>query len=319
MSRKKKQLFITVLTLGIVILGTFIYKQFIVDKPKVFVVLWDSKLEYWDIVKAGAEKGFKDFGMDGKIVVAKNGTAQEQIKILDDVLKEKPDVLVIAPVHSEIFPKLEEFYTVDIPVLFIQTNEKWEKKTAYIGTDNIELGAKEGILMASQLQPGEKVALLGRQSSFEVDRLNGARESLEAAGIEIVVESNHLPEGNEKVNEVVTKEMKSILQEYPDIKGVVTSSDYVALPALRVVQEQGVDVTVMGTGGVLEMLPFVKEGVIPITVSQSPYDMGYLSIETSAKVANGENVNKEIYTSIDIVTKGNAQQRLEFYQKAIGN
>ena len=45
--------------------------------------------------------------------------------------------------------------------------------------------------------------------------------------------------------------------------------------------------------------------------------MGYLSVETSAKVANGEEVNKEIYTSIDIVTKGNAQQRLEFYQKAL--
>ena len=111
--------------------------------------------------------------------------------------------------------------------------------------------------------------------------------------------------------------MKSILQEHPDIKGVVTSSDYVALPALKVVQEQGVDVLVMGTGGVLEMLPFVKDGVVPITVSQSPYDMGYLSVEASLKVANGEEVSKEIYTAIDIVTKGNAEQRLEFYQKAL--
>ncbi len=316
MSRKRKQLFIIVLALCIVIIGTFIYKQYIEDKPKVTVVFMDSEFDYWDIVTAGTEKGFKDFGIHGKIVASKNGTVEEQIELLDDVLKEKPDVLIVAPVHSDVYPKLEEFYAADIPVLFIQTNEKWDKKTAYIGTDNIELGAKEGILMASQLQPGEKVALLGRQPLFEVDRLIGARASLEAAGIQIVAEYNDLPEGNEHVNEAI-KAMKSILQEHPDIKGVVTSTDYLALPALKVVREQGVDVSVMGTGGVLEMIEFVKEGVVPITISQNPYDMGYLSVETAAKVVNGEEVNKEIYTGIDIVTKGNAEQRLEFYQKVL--
>ena len=111
--------------------------------------------------------------------------------------------------------------------------------------------------------------------------------------------------------------MKWILQEHPDIKGIATSSDFIAIPALKVVQEQGVDVSVMGPGGLVEMLQYVNEGVVPITISQSPYDMGYLSVETSAKVANGEQVNKEIYTSIDIVTKGNAQQRLEFYEKVL--
>ncbi|WP_338473022.1 sugar ABC transporter substrate-binding protein [Niallia sp. XMNu-256] len=316
MSRKRKLWFITVLALCIVISGTFIYKQFIKDKPKVVVILMDSNYEYWDIVSAGAEKGFKDFEMNGKVVAPKNGTVKEQIELLDEALKEKPDALVIAPAHSDIFPKLEEFHTADIPIFFIQTDEKWDKKTAYIGTDNFELGEKEGILMASQLQPGEKVVLLGRQMKFESERLAGARASLEGAGIQIVAEYNQLSESIDNLNEVA-KVMNSILQEHPDLKGVVTSTDYVALPAIKVVQELGVDVPVMGTGGILEMLQFVKEGVVPITISLNPYDMGYLSVETSARVVNGEKVDKEIYTGIDIVTKGNAEQRLTFYQKVI--
>jgi ribose transport system substrate-binding protein len=317
MSRKRKQLYMTVLVLCIVISGTFMYKQYIEDKPKVVVVLMDSNLEYWNIVRAGTEKAFKDFDINGKIVAAKDGMVKEQIALLDDILKEKPDALIIAPMQSDIFPKLEEFYTADIPVLFIQTDGKWDKKTTYIGTNNLELGEKEGILMASQLQPGDKVALLGRQSMFEVDRLTGARASLKAAGIEIVAEHKHLPEDNEELNQVVAKVMKSILQDHPDLKGIVTSTDFVAIPALKVVEEQGVDISVMGPGGLVDMLQFVKAGVVPITISQNPYDMGYLSVETSAKVANGEKVNKEIYTAIDIVTKGNAEQRLEFYQKAL--
>ena len=53
----------------------------------------------------------------------------------------------------------------DIPVLLINSDDPWEKKTAYIGTNNLDLGEKAGILMASQLHPGDKVALLGRGQS----------------------------------------------------------------------------------------------------------------------------------------------------------
>ena len=79
----------TVLVLCIVLTSTLIYKKYIEDRPKVFVVLMDSNLEYWDIVRAGAEKGFKDFGMDGKVVAAKDGVVEEQIALLDDILKYK--------------------------------------------------------------------------------------------------------------------------------------------------------------------------------------------------------------------------------------
>ena len=53
--------------------------------------------------------------------------------------------------------------------------------------------------MGSQLQPGDKIALLGRQSLFEVDRLTGARASLNAGGVQIVAEYDDLPEGDEDV------------------------------------------------------------------------------------------------------------------------
>ena len=66
----------------------------------------DSNLEYWDIVRAGAEKGFKDFGINGKVVAAKDGVVEEQIALLDDILKEKPDVLIIAPGHSDTLSKI---------------------------------------------------------------------------------------------------------------------------------------------------------------------------------------------------------------------
>ncbi len=314
MSIKRKLFFLTLLSIFVVLSSFYIYKQFIEEKPKVVVVLRILDLQYWEVIKAGAEKGFKDFGIDGKVVATKNGTIEEQMDILKDVLKEEPDVLVVSPINSEVNPILDEFAKRSIPILFMNADDAWEKKTAYIGTDNFELGKKAGILVASQLQPGDQVALLGRQTSIEVERIKGAKMSLDTVGIKVVTEKDDLPIND---SSVVEEEMNAILQEYPDLKGVVTSSDYIAIPALKVTQEHGLEIPVSGTDGLTEMLTLIKEGTLTGTVTQNPYDMGYLSIEAALKVTKGEKVQPIIDSGVDIITKGNADQRLKFLNNVL--
>ncbi|HEY4549464.1 MAG TPA: sugar ABC transporter substrate-binding protein, partial [Bacillus sp. (in: firmicutes)] len=292
----------------------FAYKQFIEEKPKVVVVLRILNMQYWEVIKAGAEKGFKDLGIDGKVVATKNGTIEEQMDILKDVLKEKPDVLVVSPINSEVNPILDEFVKRNIPILLMNADDSWEKKKAYIGTDNFDLGKKAGILLASQLQPGDQVALLGRQTSVEEERIKGAKISLDTVGIKVVTEKVDLPITD---SSAVEEEMNAILQEHPDLKGVVTSSDYVAIPALKVTREHGLEIPVTGTDGLTEMLTLIKEGTLTGTVAQNPYDMGYLSIEAALKVTKGEKVQPIIDSGVDIITKGNADQRLKFLNNVL--
>ncbi|WP_338451084.1 sugar ABC transporter substrate-binding protein [Niallia oryzisoli] len=314
MTATRKRLFFAFLTLVVVLLaGFFVYKQVFKESPKVIVVIKEEDTEFWEIIKAGVEKGFEDFGIDGKILAPKNGTPEEQMEILDQALKENPDLLIVAPLGSDIIPKLEKYNDKNIPVLLMDSNAPWEHKTAYIGTDNLILGVKAGILMASELQPGEKVALIGRRRSFaEADRLIGAKKSLEAAGIQVAVEYGDLKVGNKDVQEV-KRIMDDIIKEYPDLKGVITTSDSLALPALKSIQEHGLEIPVTGTDGISEMLKYIRDEKLSISVSQNPYDMGYLSVETADKVLKGKKVKKNIDSGVDIITKSNAEQRLEFY------
>jgi ribose transport system substrate-binding protein len=314
MSIKRKLFYLTLLSIFVVLSSFYIYKQFIEEKPKVVVILRILDLQYWEIIKAGAEKGFKDLGIDGKVVATKNGTIEEQMDILKDVLKEKPDVLVVSPINSEVNPILDEFVKRNIPILLMNADDSWEKKKAYIGTDNFDLGKKAGTLLASQLQPGDQVALLGRQTSVEEERIKGAKISLDTVGIKVVTEKVDLPITD---SSAVEEEMNAILQEHPDLKGVVTSSDYVAIPALKVTREHGLEIAVTGTDGLTEMLTLIKEGTLTGTVAQNPYDMGYLSIEAALKVTKGEKVQPIIDSGVDIITKGNADQRLKFLNNVL--
>jgi ribose transport system substrate-binding protein len=299
-----------------VTLIVFISKQFGEEKPKVVVVVRNLDLNYWGIIKAGAEKGFKDFGIDGRVISARDDTTEEQKEMIKNILKEKPDVLILAPINMpNIIPELEKFVESGIPVLFIHADDPWKNKTAYIGTNNLELGKKAGILMASQLQPGDKVAFLGgNQPTFDGERAKGAKASLEAVGIKIAAQKEGL---SINTPEVVEKRMETILQEHPDLKGVVATNDFIALSALKVVQEKGLDIPVTGGDGIIEMLKLIEEGTVSSAVAQNPYDMGYLSVETALKVTKGKKVGKTIDSGVDVITKSNARQRIEFYNNAL--
>ncbi len=309
---KKRRRFLLIIVIICMVSIVFIYKQFIEEKPKVVLVLKDLDLEYWQYIKAGAEKGFEDFGIEGKVIAPKIGTVEAQTEMLERVLKEKPDVLVVSPVYApSVIPQMEEFVERDIPVLLIQTDDPWKNKTSYIGTDDLELGKRIGVLMASRLQPGDQVALLSGRTSVDNRRLKGAKASLEAVGIKIVTEKEGLP--NDDIHsEVVTNLMETILQEHPNLKGVVATSDYIALPALNVIEKQGLKMPVVGANGITEMLELVEKGKLSSAIAQNPYDMGYLSVQAASKVINGEKVSENIDSDVDIITEGNVAERLAF-------
>lgn len=287
------------------------------DKPKVVVVLKELDSQYWKIVKGGVEKGFRDFNIDGKVIATDDGLAEEQNDILEDVLKEKLDVLIVSPISSSNIPILGRFDENNIPVLLVDTDDPWENKTSYIGTDNFELGRKAGKLLASQLQPGDEVALplfnefLTNQVYSE--RIKGVKSSLEDAGVKVVAETVTLQDELFSVK----KAMKNILQHHPEVKGVFAVDDLVALRVLEVIQEHGYKMPVVGADGIIKMVDLIADETLPGTVAQNPYDMGYISVETAMKVIEGEKVAKNIDSGIDIITKDNAKQKLDFLKQLL--
>jgi ribose transport system substrate-binding protein len=314
--KKSKKGFLIVLVITAIIIG-LIAKSFVDEKPEVVIILKELNTQYWQIVKAGAEKGFRDFNINGKVIAPNDNSHEEQGELIDQTYKENPDVLIISPLNSSVIPKLDKFVDKEeeIPVLLVDQNDPWEHKTSYIGTDNLVLGKKAGSLLAAQLQPGDKVALIGGDLAISVfeERIKGVKITLKAAGIEIVAEAVGISDDEVSVK----RAMKKVLRDHPEIKGVFATHDIVALHAFKEIEDQGQNMPVVGADGILEMLELIEEGRISGTVAQNPYDMGYLSVENAMKVAKGEKVEKVVDSGVDIIIKGNVKQRLTFLKKVL--
>lgn len=291
----------------------FLMKQ---DKPKIMIVAQRLDIEYWEIFKSGAEKALQDFNIDGKVIAPESiYPISNQPNMLKKVLTQHPDALIVAPVDEEVtIPVLMEYKKKNIPVLLVSRDIEWEYKTAFIGPDHYALGEMSGKLLGSMLQPGDQVAIIFGvvDDQAMIDRTNGAKKVLENIGIEVVAERSgydHLANP--------TPVMGSILQSYPNIKGVIATSDRLALEALGALEKEGVKIPVIGTDGIIKMIEIVGEERVEATIAQNPYDMGYLSVVQAQKAIEGDSTEKIVDSGIDILTGDNAQDKLNFLKKLL--
>ncbi|WP_028987024.1 sugar ABC transporter substrate-binding protein [Thermicanus aegyptius] len=285
-------------------------------KPKVVVVLKTLSSQYWKFVEAGAKKAFQDFGVDGTVIgPASESQIMEQVNMLEDALSQNPSALVVAPTQpSTAIPVFQKYKEKKIPVLLIDTDAEWPDKTTFIGTDNLTAGKKAGELLSSMLKPGDKVALLaGALGNPAMDaRVKGAREVLESKRMVVVAEQ---PADSDKAKAMAV--MENILQTNPDLKGVYSSNDDMAIGALRALKAKGMNIPVIGTDGTIEAVEAIIAGDLVGSIAQSPYDMGYKGVENALKAIKGEKVEKRIDSGVDVITKENAQKKLEFLKSIL--
>lgn len=285
------------------------------NEPKVIVVAKRLDIEYWKTFESGANKAFRDFDINGKVIAPDSFyPINNQTDMLKNVLNEQPDALVVAPIDSSVtMPVLMEYKKKDIPVIFASRDIEWEYKTAYIGTNHHALGKKAGMLLGSMLQPGDQVAIIfGREDDQAmIDRKNGAKKMLEDIGVEVVTEQPGYDRfGNPK------PVAEKILQAYPNLKGIV-ASDRLISDALKAIDKKGINIPVVGTDGLIKTTEFVKSGKIRATIAQNPYDMGYLSVERAKKAIEGVRSEKSIDSGVDIIIEDNAEQRVQFLKKVL--
>ncbi|MDQ0207206.1 sugar ABC transporter substrate-binding protein [Alkalicoccobacillus murimartini] len=278
---------------------------------QVTVVLKTLSSEYWQLVEAGAMEAGKELGIDVRVTgPSAESEIMDQVNLIEDGIVQQPDAFVIAPIQpSSVVPALERAYERDIPVLLLDTDVEWDKKTSFVGTDNYSAGQAAGKLMLESVEEGDEVALItGMPGNTAIDsRIDGAVDVLEENGVLIAARQSGDSDKSESVNVA-----SNILQRNPEIKGIYAASDDMAIGAYRAVNQTNLDIPVIGTDGNLEATENIIAGGLSGTIAQSPYDMGYQSVIAAAKAASGQEVEARIPTEIQTITEDSAPEQAEF-------
>ena len=199
--------------------------------------------------------------------------------------------------------------------IYCEDESLWE---ALIVNDYYKQGEMAGEWLIDYLEKEERIdkeikiaELRGTEGSYEAQEIgNGFKETIkDYSNIDITISKDGYFLENSAY-----EEMLNILSETTDIDVLFCHNDEMAIGAIEAIEEAGlvpgediIIVSILGTNAALEA---IVEGKIACSVECNPF-MGDLFMEACVRLANGEEIEREIHPVDRVFDITNAQAELD--------
>ena len=293
---------------------------------KVSVILKTLAAEYWQYVKSGAEDYASEHS--DKVTVEVKGPSSEtafdemQNMIETDLSSGAYDAFVIAPLQADLVKTLIAGQTA--PIVAVDTNIDAPEVLSFVGTGNEDAAAEGGkaAVEAAKAAGWDKVqaiAISGVQGDGTATaRLTGYEKGVTEAGGEFLKDEIQYADA---VADKAATSMEAIMQNHPEgVAIIVCNNDDMAMAAARAAKGNAAyaKTIFVGFDGIQSACNAILAGEETMSVAQEAYDMGYKAVEAAVKAVNGETLEKFIDSGCSVVTKDNAQERLDKLKGYIG-
>jgi len=231
---------------------------------------------------------------------------------IEDAVAKGFKAIVITPMGPEVVPALDAAADSGVKVILVDNNmEEFTKETAVAATDNVKGGQMAGEYLATVLKKGDTIGLMeGVRGVPALDaRIEGVKSAMETLGVKVVMGGAETKcdaaQGATVAEDLLTRE--------PNLTALYSACDDPALAAVKVAQQKGKDLLIMGYDGLPDAAKAIQAGDMKATIAQFPGKMAELGVEAAVQSVNGDSVETFIDTGTELVTSDNADQFLEFH------
>jgi len=262
----------------------------------------------------GAEAKAKELGYE-TLVLSHDDDANKQNQLIDTAIARKAAAIILDNAGADAsIEAVQKAKTAGIPSFLIDREiNKTGIAVAQIVSNNYQgatLGAQE---FAKRMgEKGPYAELVGKESDTNAGiRSKGYHDILDQfSDLKLVAKQS----ANWSQTEAYSK-MESMLQAHPEIKGVISGNDTMAMGASAALQaaHRG-DVIVVGFDGSNDVRDQIKAGKIAATVLQPAFEIAQLAVEEADTYLKKGSTGKPEKQSIDcvLITKANADKLNNF-------
>jgi ribose transport system substrate-binding protein len=249
---------------------------------------------WWDAVALGMEEAQRQY-LDRGITITyeymapEGASAEDQTKRLRMAEEEGYDVIGVDVADEEIIsPVLDDMVDSGIKVMTFSSSDAAEgcKRLAYVGnTHNYRDGADLTQALCEKLEYKGKVAILvgSKGAPCHEDRAKGAEDTIaKYPDMEIVAKEYDM----DSVDLAYDLTMQ-ILKDCPDLDGIICCNMSNPVGAARAITEMESHAVIVGMDHDEEALRYLNEGVIYCLGVQDCYSIGFDTIQTAVKIADG--------------------------------
>ncbi len=264
---------------------------------------------WWDAVALGMEEAQRQYLEKGitityEYMAPPQASAEDQAARLHDAQKKNYDVIGVDVADEDIIsPILDEMVDSGTKVMTFSSSDAADgcKRIAYVGnTHNYQDGADLTEALCEKLEYKGKVAILVGSvgAPCREDRAKGAKDTIAKYGDMQIVATEY---DNDSVDLAYDLTLK-ILSDHPDLDGIICCNMSNPVGAARAVTETGSNTVIVGMDHDAEALRYLKEGVIYCLGVQDCYSIGFDTIQTAVKVADGNHAGDLFPDKTDEIT-----------------
>jgi ribose transport system substrate-binding protein len=290
-------------------------------KKKIGFSVFDMQYGFFQEMEKGTREAAEAAGYD-YVLVDQKSSESTMVSATQDLINQGIDALIISPFKPDAMgPLVDAAKKKGIPVVVDDIGGGGTAYDVIVISDNAQGGAMAAEHLDKLIQgtgnTSKKVASITCNPAhvYAWQRNVNFEKRIKELGYEVVASLN----GN-SVQEQGYSLMKDVLSANPDVAGVFSCNDPMAVGAAQAIADAGksgvTDIPVVGFNADEIALKAIKEGSMAATVQQIPYDMGKMTVELATKLMNGEKLaydndaEREIYVPVKLITPENVDTLL---------
>jgi ribose transport system substrate-binding protein len=228
----------------------------------------------------------------------------EQIALIDAAIRERPDAVVLVPVHpTAINAAIGRIVAAGIPLIGFLNAFSETGPISYVGADDYAIGLKVATYLYGHLGGrGDVVILEGAAHSVTSGaRVRGFRDALkDFPSIRIVATVC-----GDYLREPAKRATVELLKSGTRFDAMLAANDEMALGAIDVLEPAGRKCTVVGVNAIPDAITAIREGRLLATADFNAMKISEIATEAAIRHLRGEALPREIILPVDIVDRTN--------------
>jgi ribose transport system substrate-binding protein len=258
----------------------------------------------YEAFRIGADQIARSVGARAvHFVPNKPDNVDEQKAMVEQVLRDKPDVVIFIPVDDvAMADSVKKLNQAKIPVV-LASNPLPGSFVTYVGADDAEIGYRQARYLFDHLGGKGKIVVIEGTPAAPTNRgrlLGYKRAVAEYPGIEVVgSEVGNYQQPDAK------RAMARLLQEHAEIDAVLSANDGMALGALEALKESGRSAIVIGINGIVDAVKQIEAGAMLASVDFNMFKIGCVATRAAVRQVKSEPLPEKIMLPADIIDKTN--------------
>ncbi len=228
----------------------------------------------------------------------------EQQALIEAALNERPDAIVLSPVHpTRLEPVIRNIERSGVPLVYVVNGCENVGARTLVTSNNRALAVAVGNCLFDLMRSSGDVAIIegSPNSPTSLPRTEGFMHAASRhPGIRVVSRRSGFYQRDH-----AHRAMAQILAEHPEIAGVLCANDFMALGVVDAMAEAKRDTPIVGVNAMPDAIEAIKAGRMQATASFDAMKMACVATEAAVRILSGETVPDRIELPVEIVDAGN--------------